>query len=200
MNAKAGSTYWGILPAVFPRALSPEPRTPSPEPRACRSSGFTLLELLIVMLLLATVAALVFPRLPSGNSTALQSSARSTAALLRYLGERSIGSKQIYRLHINISENTLRVTRKLPSGDELPPDDPLLARKVLESGVAIADLQSPRLGKVTEGEVLLDFGAAGLSEFVTLHLNSPGGESFTIAGYPAGGKVKLLAGYQELTL
>lgn len=193
MNAKSGSTYWGILPTFFLRA-------PSPEPRACRSAGFTLLELLIVMLLLSLTAALVLPRLPAGNSAALKNSARSTAALLRYLGERSAGSKQVYRLHVNISENTLRVTRKLPSGDELPPDDPLLARTVLEGGVTIADLQSPRLGKVTEGEVLLDFGAAGLSEFVTLHLNSPGGESFTVAGFPVNGKVKLLAGYQELTL
>jgi general secretion pathway protein H len=131
---------------------------------------------------------------------ALKSSARSTAALLRYLGERSTGSKHVYRLHLNISENSIKVTRKLPSGEEIPPEDPLLSRKVLENGVVIADVQSPRFGKVTEGEVLIDFGATGLSEFLTLHLHSAHGESFTIAGYPDGGKVKLLAGYEELAL
>jgi general secretion pathway protein H len=167
---------------------------------ARRSSGFTLIELVIVMVLLSLTAALVLPRLPSTGSMALKSSARSAAALLRYLGERSTGSKNIYRLHVNISENSLKVTRKLPSGEELPPDDPLLSRKVLESGVTITDLENPRLGKVTEGEVLIDFGAGGLSEFMTLHLSSAKGESFTIAGYPASGKVKLLAGYQELSL
>lgn len=152
------------------------------------------------MVLLSLVSALVVPRLPSTGSMALKSSARSTAALLRYLGERSTGSKNIYRLHINISENSLKVTRKLPSGEEMPPDDPMLSRKVLENGVVITDLESPRLGKATTGEVLIDFGAAGLSEFVTLHLSSPQGESFTVVGYPASGKIKLLAGYQELTL
>lgn len=175
------------------------PRAQSLEPRAC-SSGFTLLELLVVMVLISIMAAMVVPRLPSTESMALKSSARSIAALLRYLGERSSASKNVYRLHVNISENTIKVTRKLPSGEEAPPDDPLLSRKVLESGIAIVDLQSPRLGTVTEGEILLDFGAAGLSEFLTIHLNSPQGESFTVAGYPASGKVKLLAGYQELTL
>jgi general secretion pathway protein H len=170
------------------------------KPKTAKLSGFTLLELLVVMVLLSITAALIAPRLPSSGSSALQSSARSAAAMLRYLGERSTGSKNIYRLHVNISENSLRVTRKLASGEEIPPDDPLLSRKVLESGVVIADLQSPRLGKVTEGEVLIDFGAAGLSEFLTLHLSSPQGESFTIAGYPDGGKVKLLAGYQEVVL
>jgi general secretion pathway protein H len=154
----------------------------------------------VVLVLISIVTALVIPRLPSTDSMALKSSARSTAALLRYLGERSTSSKIIYRLHINIAENSIKVTSRLPSGEEMPPDDPLLSRKVLESGVVIGDIESPRLGKVTEGEVLIDFGAAGLSEFLTLHLNSPHGETYTVAGYPGGGKVKLLAGYEELTL
>ena len=127
------------------------------------NKGFTLLELLVVVVLLSIVAALIVPRLPATDSMALKSSARSTAALIRYLGERSSGSKNIYRLRINISEGTIKVSRKLASGEELPPDDPLLTRKVLESGVTITDFQSPRLGKVTEGEVLIDFGAAGLT-------------------------------------
>ena len=171
----------------------------SPEPRASRS-GFTLIELLIVLVLLSITAALVAPRLPATDSMALKSSARSAASLLRYLGDRSIGSKTIYRLRINITESSLRVTRKLASGDEIPPEDPLLLRNVIASGIIITDLQSPRLGTVTEGEVLIDFGASGLSEFLTLHLSSSKGESVTIAGYPQGGKVKILTGYQELSL
>jgi general secretion pathway protein H len=151
------------------------------------------------MVLLSLAAALVVPALPARDSTALKDSARSTAAIIRYLGERSSGSKQVYRLHINLSENVIKITRKLANGEEVPPDDPLFSRKLLENGVAIADMQSPRLGKITEGEVLIDFGAAGLTEFLTLHLRSPKGDSFTIAGYP-GGKVKLLEGYQELDL
>jgi len=164
------------------------------------NSGFTLLELMVVLVLLSLAAALIVPRLPSTDAMELKSSARSVASLLRYLGERSIASKNSYRLHINISENSVKVTRKLASGDEVQPEDSLLARNALASGIDIADLQMPRLGTVTEGEVLIDFGAAGLSEFLTLHLNSPKGESFTIVGYPQGGKVKILSGYQEVTL
>ena len=173
-------------------------RAPSPEPRAC-SKGFTLLELLVVILLLSITAALVVPRLPASESMALKSSARSLASMLRYLGERSVASKNIYRLHINLSENSIRVTRKLPSGDEIPPEDPMLARSPLGAGVVITDFQSPRLGSVAEGDVMIDFGAAGLSEFMTVHLNSPKGESFTVAGYP-GGKVKIFPGREEISL
>lgn len=162
--------------------------------------GFTLLELIVVLVLLSIVTALIVPRLPATESMELKSSARSLASMLRYLGERSVASKNIYRLHLNISENSVKVTRKLSTGDEIPPEDPLLSRNALAAGIVITDVQSPRLGKVTEGEVLIDFGAAGLSEFLTLHLNSARGESFTIAGYPGGGKVKILPGYQEVTL
>lgn len=175
------------------------PRAQNPEPRACRS-GFTLIELMVVLVLLSLTAALIVPRLPSTEAMELKSSARSLASLLRYLGERSIGSKNIYRLHINFKENSIKVTRKLANGDEIPPEDPLLSRKALAEGIVITDLQSPRLGTVAEGEVLIDFGAAGLSEFLTLHLHSPKGESFTVTGYPQGGKVKVLSGYQEVTL
>jgi general secretion pathway protein H len=176
----------------FPRALSPEPRA--------YSKGFTLIELLIVLVLISITAALIVPRLPSTESMELKSSARTTATMLRYLGERSIGSKNIYRLRINMTDNSLSVTRKLQNGDEIPPDDPLLSRKAFAKGITIADLESPRLGKVNEGEVTVDFGAAGLAEFLTLHLCAAKGECYTVAGYPQGGKVKLLSGYQEVTL
>jgi general secretion pathway protein H len=155
---------------------------------------------MVVLVILSITTALIAPRLPSTEAMDLKSSARSLASLLRYLGERSIASKVNYRLHINFRENSINVTRKLASGDEIPPEDPLLSRKALAAGIVITDLQSPRLGTVTEGEVLIDFGAAGLSEFLTLHLHSPGGESFTVTGYPQGGKVKILSGYQEVTL
>lgn len=177
--------------------FSPGAQSPGP---GAYPKGFTLLELLVVLMLISITAALIVPRLPATDSMNLKSSARTVASLLRYLGERSVGSKNIYRLRVNISDNSLKVTRKLANGDEVPPDDPLLARNALASGVVITDMQSPRLGTIKEGEVTIDFGAAGLAEFLTLHLNSAKGESFTITGYPQGGKVKVLPGYQEVTL
>ncbi len=164
------------------------------------SKGFTLLELIIVITVLSVVVMLVAPRLPSTNSSALKSSARALASTVRYLGETSVTGKKYYRLHLNISANSIRITRKLPSGEELPPDDTLFDRKILGSQVFISDVHTPRLGKVTEGEVLIDFNSAGLSEFLTIHLNAGAGKEFTVIGFPANGKVKILEGYQEFSL
>lgn len=178
----------------------PVPGSPPFASSRSRNPGFTLIELLVVLALLTITAALVIPRLPASDSMELKSSARSLASMLRYLSERSVASKDVYRLHINISENSIRVTRKLPSGDEIPPEDQFLARNPLGTGVVITDFQSPRLGKVTEGDVMIDFGAAGLSEFMTVHLRSAKGEGFTVTGYPMGGKVKVSPGHEELSL
>jgi general secretion pathway protein H len=146
------------------------------------------------------VVALVAPRLPSTDSSALRSSARALAGALRYLGESSTTAKTNYRLHLNISANSLKINRRLPSGDEVPPDDRLFARKILGDRVFISDVQTSRLGKVTEGEVLIDFNAAGLTEYLTIHLSSGPGKDFTVVGFPNNGKVKVLEGYQEFSL
>ena len=159
--------------------------------------GFTLLELLVVILLLGVVTALVAPRIVTTNGAALQTSARSTAALLRYLGERANGSKDVYRLHFDLAGNGIRVARRLPGGEETAPEDPMLRRRVLEDGVRISDVQTPRLGKVTEGKLLVDVGPAGLGELLVIHLAAGRDESCTVIAYPNNGKVKILAGYQD---
>lgn len=155
---------------------------------------------MVVIAILSLVTMLVVPRLPQAESTELRSSASSLAATLRYLGDSSVTSKTYYRLHLNISANSLRVTRKLPSGDEVPSGDQFFDRKILAGQVVLTDVQTSRLGKVTEGEVLIDFNSAGLSEYLTIHLKSGVAKEITVVGFPGTGKVKILDGYQELSL
>lgn len=162
-----------------------------------KSAGFTLLELLVVIVVIAIAAALVAPRLPASESMALQRSARSLAATLRYLGERSVAGKTPYRLHLNIATNSVRVNRRLPGGDEAPVQDGILNRDILEKGISLVDVNTSRLGKVTDGEVTMDFGAAGLTEFLTIHLAAGTNKSVTVTACPNNGRVSISEGYQE---
>lgn len=164
------------------------------------AAGFTLLELMVVIAILALSAALVIPRLPSSDAANLRSSARNLAATLRYLGERSVTTHTAYRLHLNLAEQSVTVTKRLPSGDEVPPDDPFFRHKPLASGVILDDVETERLGTVRSGEVLIDFGSRGLPEFLTIHLRTAGGDAYTVAGFPENGKVQILAGHQEVKL
>ncbi len=189
-----GKTIGGI-PAPLASHLAP--RTSN---LVFRSSGFTLLELLVVLVILSFAAALVAPRLPLARDMELKSSARRLAASIRYLEERAVSSKSPYRLRLDISAGSVRITRPMPGGEELPPCDELLSREILGDGIAIADVTTARLGKLSEGKVIVDIGGAGLTAPLTIHLQNEGGQAFTVAALPGGGKVKVMAGYGEVTL
>jgi general secretion pathway protein H len=76
----------------------------------------------------------------------------------------------------------------------------MLTRTVLAEGVMLKDVTTPRLGKVTDGEVSIDVGPGGMTEFLTIHLATADGASFTVAVFPAGGKVRIAEGNEEMTL
>ena len=160
-------------------------------------SGFTLIEMVVVVLILSLAAALVLPRLPATDTANLRGSARSLAAAIRYLGDLSITTKTPHRLHLNLSEERVSVTRKNSAGEQVSPNDSFLGRRFLADGIVIEDVMIPRLGKVAIGEVMVDFGAAGLEEFVIIHLRTGQGSQFTIAAFPHSGKVKVVEGYLE---
>jgi general secretion pathway protein H len=162
-----------------------------------RNSGFTLMELVVVIAIISLVALLVVPRLPSSEGTRLQNSARSLAAGIRLVNDRSVTTKSLYRLRLNLADNSAVFARIAADGSDSPPDDPLLARQLLGEGIQIEDVITERLGKVSEGEVVVRFSSGGLAEFVIIHLKGGRDEQYTIMAYPHNGKVVPMAGYQE---
>jgi len=161
------------------------------------ASGFTLIEMVVVIVILSMVALLVIPRLPSTDAVRLKSSARSLASAIRYMGDRSVTAKIHYRLLFNLGDGSVSVKKVTADGEEVAADDPLLSRFALADGVIIEDIRISSLGKLAEGEVNVDFGAAGLAEFLTIHMKGAGGGRFTLLAYPNSGKVRVLDGYRE---
>lgn len=172
----------------------------SPDSKRIFSSGFTLLELTVVLVILSVIMILAIPRLPSSNAADLKNSARTLAATLRYLGENSVTARIQYRMHLNIRDAEITIARRTGDGGEAPPDDTFLNKRLLVEGVTIEDILTPRLGVVKEGEVLLDFGPGGMSEFINIHLRNAAGKQYTVTAYPGNGKVKVYEGYQEAEL
>ncbi len=171
------------------------------KPLICRpDGGFTLMELMVVIVILAVVAALVYPKLPTGSDSALRSSGRSLAATIRYLEDRATATKNAYRMRLNLDRSTIGITKLSPDGTEVAADDALLKRSVLAEGITITDVITGRLGKVATGEVELDFGPLGLSEFVSIHLRSPKGRDLTLQAYPRSGRVRVFDNYSGGTV
>ena len=162
------------------------------------NAGFTLLELIVVLLLVSLIAALIFPRLPSSQASDLRNSARQLAVLMRYLEERAVATKKTYYLHINLDDDRLTVSRKGAVGNENgQDDDPFLKRQPLMKGIRVSDITTDQLGKISTGEALISYGPGGRSAPLLLHLAAPDGSYFTIQALPVSGSVKVASGYQE---
>jgi general secretion pathway protein H len=165
--------------------------------RRYHPGGFTLLELVVVLALLALAATLVVPRLPAMQESRLRASVRQLSAQLRYLDERAVAGKVPYRLRLNLDEQKIDVVQKTATGDEAPPDDPYLQRSPLQEGVIIRDLRTERLGTISSGTVRISYGPGGLSESFLIHLAIPGGSEITVQALPVSGIVKIADGYLE---
>jgi general secretion pathway protein H len=164
-------------------------------------TGFTLIELTVVIVILSVLALLVFPRLPFVHQGDLKTSARTLAAALRYLGDRAITTKNRYRLRVSLLDGSMKVTRVIQEGDEAAVTDEILNHLSLRKGIGVADISTSRLGKLSEGEAVLSFSPLGPEEFAVIHLKSEDGSRFyTVALYPGSGRVAVLEGYQEGTL
>lgn len=161
-------------------------------------AGFTMIELMVVIVIIAMAAAIVFPRLPDTEAAKLKNSARNLASGIRFLNDQAIITKKVYRLHLDLTQNSTRISQLSATGDELQPEDQFMSRQLVEKGIEIEDVTVPRLGLVTEGEVTIPFGPGGSGDGITIHLKG-GEKQFTIIAYPSGGKVKVLEGYQEMT-
>ena len=163
------------------------------------SAGFTLIEMTVVIVIISLVALLVLPLLPSSDAANLRSSARQLSTVIRYLGDRSVTTKTHYRMQVDLTDNRISV-KKIVNGEETAPEDPFFARKFLADGVTIEDVETARQGKLGEGAVDVDFGVAGLGDFIVIHLKGTKESHFTVTALPYGGRVEVLDGYQEMKL
>jgi general secretion pathway protein H len=173
-------------------------RPMAPRSRSGFSPGFTLMEMVVVIVILGLAAMLVFPLLPSTDAANLKDSARRLATVIRYLGERSVTTKTPYRISLNMGDDTVTV-KKIMNGEETTPEDPFFSRGILDDGVSIEDVEIQRLGKLGEGTVKVDFGVSGLGDFLVVHLKGAKGGHFTVTALPYGGRVEVLEGYKEIS-
>jgi len=161
-------------------------------------AGFTLIEIVVVLVIIGMVMMLVLPRLPASDQENLKISARTLASTLRYVQERAATSRTGYYLALAPGTESVKIFEVGADGSSKEPSDPLLQKSPVKEGVVVADVRIPRLGKISDGQMRLDIGMGGVRDFVTIHLRSSGGQFWTVMTFPSGGKVKVYEGYLEV--
>ena len=176
--------------------MGPQHVQESVENTRCRSercrSGFTLIEIMVVMAIISMVMLLVIPRLPSSDQENLKISARTLASTLLYMQERAAPVGARYELAIDLGTDSVKILEISASGTIKAPSDPLLLKSVIKEGITVSDVRT-FLGKVNDGQLQLAIG----SEFITIHLRSPDGKFWTVMSFPSVGKIRAYEGYLE---
>ena len=158
-----------------------------------REGGFTLLELMLVIVILGITAMMVLPRVASFGAGRLKRESRRLSGLIAHLAQESSVTKRTFRLYYDLDGEAYWVQALQANREFAASADPLAARRALPEGVAFEDVVTPRHGKVREGEAYTEFFPLGV-EKTTIHLKS-GEAVWTLAVNPLTGRVKVTDRY-----
>ncbi|MEJ2526453.1 MAG: prepilin-type N-terminal cleavage/methylation domain-containing protein [Desulfuromonadales bacterium] len=126
----------------------------APHPRRQRSAGFTLIELVVVMVLISLFMLFSIPLFGDIGTSRLDSSARRLGGTIKYLYNEAAVLGQEYRFVFDLNEGLYRAQILGHTGELI--DDAAYGREAaLKDGVHFRDLQVPGRGKFTSGEVTI---------------------------------------------
>jgi len=166
------------------------------------ASGFTLLELAIVLFVMAIALSFVIPRLRDTTSAELRASAGRLASTTRLLYDEAAFRQRPMRLNLDLDEHRYWASELDLESQELAfvvDEDPLGRPVDLPAGVAFEDVVLPALGTIDRGIVYAQFFPEGFADPLVVHLQNRNGEQATLAIEPLTGRTRVADGYIELT-
>ena len=145
--------------------------------------AFTLVELVVVIFIISLTTALVMPNFWNSGKRALKSEAKRIGATLRYINDEAVGKKRLYT-----------VTFDLDSGSWGFRSEGESRTFHIRNDVILNAVRVPSLGNVSSGEVIMEFGASGPAEPVTVHLLA-GEDEYSVQFNHISGRSKVYRGY-----
>lgn len=140
------------------------------------NSGFTLLELIVVIFIISLILAVSLPSFTGIGESRLKSDSKKAASILRYLNDTAITTKESLEMKVNLKDKTIYYNS--PEGEK---------KEKLENLSGIS-LQSK--GLISEGEVTVFFNISGAAENIQFHL-SDNKSNRTVELNPSSGRVRI---------
>lgn len=165
--------------------------------RAKRSGkGFTLIELMVVMLLISIVLAVAIPRFEGGAfQDPVKKLSRWMINTVRTLRSAAIQKQKTQSLVIDLSNNRMWLVNEDMDEDAMAAAaDKALA---LPAAIRFVDVQYPFQDAVTSGTTEVRFYPAGYSDQALIHIETDDAQRFTYLVEPLLTKVKLIETWIE---
>jgi len=157
--------------------------------------GFTLLELILVMVIIAVSMGLVLPRLPDIAGMKIDRGARKIGMIIKLTRERAVALRRYYRLEIDFDASTLTASYFGPENIYVEDED--LRVLELPESVRITDIVTAGGGKDAEGSAWIHFSPKGMIEPSAIHLTDNSDQVKTVQPGVLNGSIRIEDGYVE---
>jgi prepilin-type N-terminal cleavage/methylation domain-containing protein len=161
------------------------------------SRGFTLIELMVVMLLISIILAVVIPRFDSAPfQDPGKKLSRWMINAVRHLRATAIQKQKIQTLVVDLSEQRMWIIHEEMSEEE----QSAAAEKAftLDDSMRIVNAQYPDQERISTGTIEVRFYPAGYSDQVLLHFESEDAERLSYLIEPLLPKLKIVEEWIEL--
>lgn len=158
--------------------------------------GFTLIELMIVLFLIALFSAMVIPRLPDLEAGGAEKVARRIAGTTKFLYNEAALSGVEHRLLFDLDNNALRPNTLNADREEVAVKG-LAAESQLPAGVKLLDVAVAGQEKVTSGATTMAISPTGWLPQTVIHLQSSDQQVLTIRLLSYTGSAEVYEGYRE---
>lgn len=160
--------------------------------------GFTLLELVIVIMVIGILGTLLIPRLPDISASKLKSASRKMAGTISYLYDRSAARQVVLRMTLDLDKNEYYVSL-LNTENQFEETTFTLARRTrLKNTLKVRDARTATQGIVSKGKAFIHFFPGGFTEMTVIHLIDQAENEMTLVTSPLTGKVKIYKGYVDV--
>ena len=163
-------------------------------PGNSRDDGFTLIEIMVVVFLIALIAAIITPHLTFHRSTGIRMAARRLVREFGVLHWEAISRQKMIRLEYNLDRNKIRALVLDPSGTLRDLSTPDLQDFSLPRGVSLHRIRVLHEGKVSDGKTFTQFFPSGSVEPTRILIKDTSGRMLTLSVRPLTGRVKILEG------
>ena len=167
--------------------------------------GFTLMEITVVILLIATISVVAMPRfrmlLDPEVDRDVQLQLENVLIAVR---QEAILSRRtlviLYDVEKGAYQTAVYSEETVTANGEQPESDAKMTvlKRKLPEGFKFMDIMNPRDGKVTEGTCYTIVRPTGWVEPTTLHVKNEKDEAYTLTIQPLAGTVRLEEGYKEM--